>query len=122
MTTDTLLPCPFCGQTYIIQGNFDFRGDGPDKFPNDVVCSGCGIGYCGHEFKGQGDASVVAAWNTRAHDADKARIAVLEGTLRAVRQPYFQINCVCGRGHLRMPKIVTDQIDAALTTQASEVE
>lgn len=68
--SDELKPCPFCGETYIIQGTFEFRGDGPDKFPNDIVCSGCGIGYCGHDFKGQGEAAVVAAWNRRA-DADE---------------------------------------------------
>jgi len=91
-----LKPCPFCGETYIIKGDFDFRGDGPDKFPNDVVCSGCGIGYCGHDFKGQGDAAVVNAWNRRA---DAAEIDRLRGVLGALDEAFGKSTAVaeyCG--------------------------
>lgn len=61
------LPCPFCGQTEIIVSWYEFRGDGPEQFPQDVVCSttDCPAGFCGQDFKGKGTDAVIAAWNRR---------------------------------------------------------
>ena len=50
-----LLPCPFCGGTNIVISDYNFRGDGEDQFPQDIVCMDCaGSGFCGHDFKGKG--------------------------------------------------------------------
>jgi predicted RNA-binding Zn-ribbon protein involved in translation (DUF1610 family) len=60
-----LLPCPFCGDETIMS-DWDCRGDGADQFPQDVVCMGCGIGFCGQDAKGKGNAFVAELWNRRA--------------------------------------------------------
>lgn len=69
MSTETqkveLLPCPFCGSDDIVVGSHECRGDGPDQFPQDVVCMNCPAGFCGHDFRGQGTNAVIAAWNSR---------------------------------------------------------
>lgn len=69
-----VLPCPFCGATDIIVSYYEFRGDGADQYPQDVVCPNCPAGFCGHEFKGQGTTAVIAAWNRRVHSATVAEL------------------------------------------------
>lgn len=65
-----LLPCPFCGGTNIVISDYNFRGDGEDQFPQDIVCMDCaGSGFCGHDFKGKGLVGIVSAWNRRAAPA-----------------------------------------------------
>ena len=57
--TPELKPCPFCGtgERRLLRGH--------DTFAPAVICG------CGCDLNGQTDASVVAAWNTRAAPAVK---------------------------------------------------
>lgn len=79
-----LLSCPFCGGEAIMS-SWETRGDGADRFPQDVVCMGCGIGFCGHDAKGQGDAFVAALWNRRTTPVQSDAPAALDLAVIAIK-------------------------------------
>lgn len=63
MTTETLLPCPFCGSSWV-----GFKTHGlPDT---QCGCNNCGA--AGHWHKNRAEA--IAAWNTRASAAREAEL------------------------------------------------
>lgn len=59
-----LLPCPLCGAEAIIS-DWTGRQGGPGNYSQDIVCTKCSFGICGHDSKGRTNEEIVHIWNTR---------------------------------------------------------
>jgi predicted RNA-binding Zn-ribbon protein involved in translation (DUF1610 family) len=67
-----LIRCPKCGAAPIVS-SWSCRGEGPDDFPDDIVCPKCpDVGLCGHDFQGQGLPGIAKAWNCLGVDVRAA--------------------------------------------------